>query len=250
LAALKLYVSLDGFAAHSHGKFRGAPDSFALTKDTIRAIGERGLLKGHPPARGLLVTIDGPNAAGKTSLAGAVADRLEAAGDRVHRTCQPSPTRLGDTVRAAEPVVNGRAFACLVARDRHHQSEIEIIPQLRAGATVLCDRYIESSLVLQRFDGVELDYILAINRGIPRPGVRIQLLAAPEVLSERLAQRTPGRERRFESEIGPARELQLYADADRLLTQREQLPASVFDTTATDADRLGAVVAALILTRR
>ena len=39
-------VSLDGFAAASHGKFRGAPASFAVTKDTIRRLGERGLLKG------------------------------------------------------------------------------------------------------------------------------------------------------------------------------------------------------------
>ena len=140
-----------------------------------------------PPARGLLVTIEGPNGAGKTSLATAVAARLEATGEPVHRTCQPSPSPLGDMVRAAERDVHGRALACLVAGDRHYQCETEILPRLRDGATVLCDRYIESSLVLQRFDSVELDYILAINRGIPRPGLRIQLLAAPEVLSERLA---------------------------------------------------------------
>ena len=163
------------------------------------------------------MTIDGPNGAGKTSLALAVAARLEAAGVPIHRTRQPSPTPLGDTVRAAEREVTGRALACLVAGDRHYQCDIEIIPQLRAGATVLCDRYIESSLVLQRFDGVELDYILEINRGIPRPGVRIQLVATPEVLTERLAQRTIAPERRFERGIGPARELELYAEADRLL---------------------------------
>jgi len=203
-----------------------------------------------PPERGLLVTIEGPNGAGKTSLALAVAGRLEAAGERVHRTRQPSPTPLGDTVRAAERDVKGRALACLVAGDRHYQCDTEIIPQLRAGATVLCDRYIESSLVLQRFDGVELDYILEINRGIPRPGVRIQLLATPEVLAERLAQRTIAPERRFERGIGAALELELYADADTLLTEREQLPASLFDTSATDVDGLGAVVAELVLSRR
>jgi dTMP kinase len=202
------------------------------------------------PRPGLLVTIDGPNGAGKTSLAVAVADRLEAAGKSVHRTRQPSPTLLGDTVRAAERDVKGRALACLVAGDRHYQSDTEILPQLRAGATVLCDRYIESSLVLQRFDGVELDYILAINRGIPRPDLRIQLLATPAVLGERLAQRKMAPERRFERGIGPTRELALYADADALLTNRERLPAHVFDTTSTDADGLGAVVAELILSQR
>jgi dTMP kinase len=203
-----------------------------------------------PPAQGLLVTIEGPNGAGKTSLTAAVAARLEASGEPVHGTRQPSPTPLGDTIRAAEHDVTGRALACLVAGDRHYQSDTEILPQLRAGATVLCDRYIESSMVLQRFDGVELDYILAINRGIPRPGLRIQLLATPEVLGQRLARRTIAPERRFERAIGAARELELYADADALLAEREQLPARLFDTTATDADGLGAVVAELILSRR
>jgi radical SAM protein with 4Fe4S-binding SPASM domain len=46
LGGVRLNVSLDGFSAASHGKFRGSPDSFAVTKETIRAIGERGLLKG------------------------------------------------------------------------------------------------------------------------------------------------------------------------------------------------------------
>lgn len=203
-----------------------------------------------PPEAGLLVTIEGPNGSGKTSLALAVAGRLKAAGEAVHLTRQPSPSSLGDTVRAAERDVKGRALACLVAGDRHYQCDTEIIPRLRAGVTVLCDRYIESSLVLQRFDGVELNYILEINRGIPRPGLRIQLLATPEVLTERLAQRAIAPERRFERGIGPARELELYADADALLTEREQLPASLFDTTATNADGLGALVAELVLSRR
>lgn len=46
LDGVRLNVSLDGFSADSHGKFRGAPASFAATKASMRAIGERGLLKG------------------------------------------------------------------------------------------------------------------------------------------------------------------------------------------------------------
>ena len=46
LGGVRLNVSLDGFSAASHGKFRGAPDSFQVTKDTMRAIGDLGLLKG------------------------------------------------------------------------------------------------------------------------------------------------------------------------------------------------------------
>ena len=202
------------------------------------------------PTRGRFVTIDGPNGSGKTSLTAAVAAQLGAAGQAVHTTRQPSPTPLGDTVRAAEREVKGRALACLVAGDRHHQADAEIIPQLTEGAIVLCDRYIESSLVLQRLDGVEIDYILAINTGIPRPGLRIRLLAEPRALAKRVAQRPPALERRFERSAAPDRELELYAEADALLAAREQLPATVFDTTSTTAPGLGAVAAELILSMR
>lgn len=39
-------VSLDGFSAQSHGKFRGNPASFAQTVATVRRLAERGLMKG------------------------------------------------------------------------------------------------------------------------------------------------------------------------------------------------------------
>jgi radical SAM protein with 4Fe4S-binding SPASM domain len=42
----KVNVSLDGFSARGHGKFRGAPDSFEQTVETMRLLGERSLLKG------------------------------------------------------------------------------------------------------------------------------------------------------------------------------------------------------------
>jgi dTMP kinase len=202
------------------------------------------------PAPGLFVTIDGPNGAGKTSVASAVAAALFAVGETVHTTRQPSPTPLGDTVRAAERDIAGRALACLIAGDRHHQAETEIIPKLSEGAIVLCDRYIESSLVLQRLDGVDVDYILAINAGIPRPSLRIRLLAQPEVLAARLAQRPSTPERRLERSGGPDRELELYAEADSLLKEREHAPATVFDTSSTTAYELGAVVADLVLSMR
>lgn len=202
------------------------------------------------PPRGLLVTIDGPNGAGKTSVAASAAVALSAAGAKVHTTRQPSPTPLGDTVRAAERDVKHRALACLVAGDRHYQAETEILPNLAEGAIVLCDRYVESSLVLQQLDGVEIDYILAINAGIPRPDLRIRLLARPEVLAARLAERRSTPERRFERSADPERELELYAEADKLLAEREELPAKIYDTSTTEADEIGVAVGQLILSMR
>jgi radical SAM protein with 4Fe4S-binding SPASM domain len=58
LGHVKLNVSLDGFSTGSHGKFRGAPASFALTKRTIEAISTRGLLKGVLVTPNNLATLD------------------------------------------------------------------------------------------------------------------------------------------------------------------------------------------------
>jgi radical SAM protein with 4Fe4S-binding SPASM domain len=43
---VKMNVSLDGFSRKSHGKFRGAPESFDRTIETMRTLGELRMLKG------------------------------------------------------------------------------------------------------------------------------------------------------------------------------------------------------------
>lgn len=199
---------------------------------------------------GMLVTIDGPNGSGKTFLAGEVTAALRSRGVAVHSTHQPSASALGAFTRQAESGLRGRALACLVAADRHQQVEGEIAQHLEAGEIVLCDRYIESSLVLQRLDSVAIDFILAINAGIPRPDLRIRLCAEPSRIAERLSARPPDPARRFEQGAGPERELALYEDADRILAERYGLAARVYDTTDTDAAELGAQVAWLIKEER
>jgi dTMP kinase len=199
---------------------------------------------------GFLVTIDGPNGSGKTFLTEALEKELQRTGASVHSTCQPSPTELGRYVRDAEAGVRGRALACLVAADRHSQCETEIEERLRGGEIVLCDRYVESSLVLQRLDGVKTEFIVAVNSGIPRPDLRLRLLATPERLRQRLASRQADKGRRFERSGGPECELELYAEADELLTEEHDLPATVYDTTQTEAEELGARAARLVVETR
>jgi dTMP kinase len=188
-----------------------------------------------PTAPGLFVTVDGPNGSGKSSLIEAVAEALE--GELVvHRTCQPSPTELGRLIREGEREYRGRALACLIAGDRLAQLESEIIPRLQDGEIVLCDRYIESSLVLQRIDGLSISEILVLNAGITRPDLRIRLLANADILARRLEARTADLSRRFERMPDASqRELELYDDADRLLAGEHELAAIVYDTSATDA---------------
>jgi dTMP kinase len=197
-------------------------------------------------APGVFVTVDGPNGSGKSTLIAAVPALLnhELA---VHSTRQPSPTPLGDLIRESEQKYRGRALACLVAGDRHQQLAREILPRLRDGAVVLCDRYVESSLVLQRLDGVSTEEILAINRGIVRPDLRIRLLADADILSERLAARPADASRRFDRLPGASeRELVLYEEADGLLSHEHEIPATIYDTSHTDAPGLAESVMEVI----
>lgn len=207
-----------------------------------------------PTAPGLLVTVDGPNGSGKSSLIDAVLAELDGE-PPVHRTRQPSPTPLGQLIRGGEQQYRGRALACLIAGDRLHQLSSEILPRLQAGTIVLCDRYIESSLVLQRLDGVPVEEILALNHGILRPDVRIRLLAEPEILAERLAARPADASRRFERLPGASeRELALYEQADGLLASEYRLVATVYDTSTTHANglarRMGDVIREHLATHR
>lgn len=195
---------------------------------------------------GMLVTIDGPNGSGKTHLTQAIAAKLRGGGSAVHSTHQPSASALGEFVRNAEVDLRGRGLACLVAADRHQQCESEIAEHLEAGMIVLCDRYVESSLVLQRIDRVEIEFILQINAGILRPDLRIRLRASPEAIRRRLGERPPDPHRRLERCAGAERELELYEEADRLLAERYGLGSQLYDTTNTDAAELGGRVGKLI----
>lgn len=56
-----------------------------------------------------------------------------------------------------------------MAGDRHHHIETEIMPPLARGEVVVSDRYLPSSLVLQRMDRLDWDTIWRLNAGIPTP---------------------------------------------------------------------------------
>ncbi|MFF3404382.1 dTMP kinase [Streptomyces sp. NPDC002659] len=57
--------------------------------------------------------------------------------------------------------------------------EHEIKPSLKAGDTVICDRYVASTLVLQRLDGVSLKFLLDLNADILMPDLAVILTASP-----------------------------------------------------------------------
>ena len=136
-------------------------------------------------ARGIFVSIDGPGGVGKSTTARLVGEQLNARGRRVWATAEPSRTPLGELIRASTDTYRGMALACLVAGDRHHHLATEILPRLQAGFTVISDRYVPSSLVLQRMDDVDQETIWQLNKGAEPSELAVILNATPAVLSGR-----------------------------------------------------------------
>ena len=83
--------------------------------------------------RGLFVSIDGPGGSGKSTVAALVTAHLARRGLAVRQTREPSPTPLGQLIRASTDEYAGMALACLVAGDRHHHLAAEIGPDWPPG---------------------------------------------------------------------------------------------------------------------
>jgi len=101
----------------------------------------------------MFVSLEGPDGVGKSTQVALLADRLRGVGLEVVQCREPGGTELGERVRTLllDPQVelSDRAEALLFAAARAEIVEQVIAPALARGAWVVCDRFIDSSLVYQ-----------------------------------------------------------------------------------------------------
>jgi len=119
-------------------------------------------------ARGRLVTIEGLDGAGKSTLAEALAYEVAARGLRVELLREPGGVDMSERVRTLvkDPAlaVGSRAEALLYAAARAQLVEERLEPLLRAGVVVLLDRFVDSSLAYQGAGrGLGVEEVRAIN---------------------------------------------------------------------------------------
>jgi dTMP kinase len=104
-------------------------------------------------ARGKLITIEGIDGAGKTTLARGLADALRSRGVDTELLREPGGVRVAELIRAlvTDPNlrVGPRSEALLYAAARAQLVDEELLPLLGRGVCVLLDRFVDSSLAYQ-----------------------------------------------------------------------------------------------------
>jgi dTMP kinase len=130
---------------------------------------------GGPPGRGWLITIEGPDGAGKTTQAARLVAHLEALGHDVLLTREPGGTWLGERLRelllarpdaaAAAALPPDPLTDALLFNAARRQLVIEVLrPALAAGRTVVCARFADSTLAYQGYGaGAPLERLRALE---------------------------------------------------------------------------------------
>jgi dTMP kinase len=185
---------------------------------------------------GKLITIEGIDGAGKSTLAAGLARTLANRGIRVQLLREPGGVRAAERIRELvsdpELQIGSRAEALLYAAARAQLVEEALRPLLNEGTWVLLDRFVDSSLAYQGGGrGLGIDAVREINefaiQGM-RPDRTLLLVIDPGDGRAR-SQARGGPPDRLENE---QREFfERTADAYRTLAEREPERIRVIDAS-------------------
>jgi dTMP kinase len=164
-------------------------------------------------ARGKFITFEGLDGCGKSTQLGKLADVLRSEGLDVVTTREPGGTEIGEKIRNvildSHSKMASTAELALMFASRAQQIEEVILPNVRTGRWVLCDRFTDSSEAYQGA-GRQLgsEAVLTLHRVLCRglqPDLTILMDSDPAASVERARRRNRAQadsvdENRFEQE--------------------------------------------------
>lgn len=118
--------------------------------------------------RGLLITMEGIDGCGKSTQAALLKKRLEEHAVPFIPVREPGGTALGEDIRQVllhkDYAISLQAELLLYMAARSELTLQVIIPALKAGQVVLCDRFTDSTLAYQGYGGgADLNFIRRMN---------------------------------------------------------------------------------------
>jgi dTMP kinase len=120
--------------------------------------------------RGIFISLEGPEGAGKTTIITMLMNELEQLGYQVTQTREPGGIEIAEKIRnvildKSHTAMDPRTEALLYAAARRQHLVEKVNPALESGKIVLCDRFIDSSLAYQgHARGLGMDDVYSINK--------------------------------------------------------------------------------------
>jgi len=118
----------------------------------------------------VFITFEGQDWSGKSTQAALLVESLRRDGREVVATREPGGTPIGESIRTLVlngPEMSAWAEAALFAAARAEHVAAVIRPALERGAAVVCDRYVDSSVVYQGIArGLGAERVLELNLGV------------------------------------------------------------------------------------
>ena len=137
---------------------------------------------------GFLITVEGGDGAGKSTLARTLALHFESGGWTVRLTSEPGGSELGQRLRrlVLDPQLSlsdwEETWLFLAARASHVRDVVR--PALNRGELVLCDRFSDSTLAYQGYGrGLDLERLQQLNQ-LATEGLRPDLVVLLDVSVE------------------------------------------------------------------
>ncbi len=140
------------------------------------------------------ITFEGGECTGKTSIIKYIEKEFEKRGIGYITTREPGGIRIAEEIRNIILDVNNKEMtpeceALLYAASRMQHLKQKVIPEIKAGNIVLCDRFLDSSLAYQGYArGLGFDAILKANAFALDylPSLTILIDLKPEIALKRL----------------------------------------------------------------
>jgi dTMP kinase len=144
--------------------------------------------------KGVFIGFEGIDGSGKSTQISMLCDYMSASGIPFISTREPGGTPFAEKIRAlvlekcAEQVLPMTEVMMFLAA-RHQHYKMVILPAIKAGKVVVCDRFTASTIAYQTASGgVSVDEIRSIS-GLVLPGVRPDLTILMDISVEESAKR-------------------------------------------------------------
>jgi len=144
---------------------------------------------------GKLIVFEGIDGSGKGTIISEAKKFLVEKGvpaEKILVTAEPTNGFYGKKLREllktdVNPNVNAQQFLELYVADRKEHIEKELVPTLQEGKIILCDRYKYSTFVYQSIQGISIEKIRELHKGMLVPDLVFILDVPVDVALERIS---------------------------------------------------------------